>query len=40
LLIEILSQAATSRISCHAALERVACAPFREERRMKCDNAI
>ena len=28
-----------TRISCHAALDRAACAPFREERRMKSDNA-
>jgi DNA-binding CsgD family transcriptional regulator len=27
------------RISCHAALDRAACAPFREERRMKTANA-
>src|SRR5271155_4529532 len=26
---------ARTRISCHAALERTACAPFHEERRMK-----
>src|SRR6202035_4743332 len=29
-----------TRISCHAALDRAAGAPFREERRMKCINAI
>ena len=28
-----------TRISCHAALDKAACAPFREERRMKSDNA-
>ena len=28
------------RISCHAALERTAYAPFRKERRMKFANAI
>jgi hypothetical protein len=28
-----------TRISCHAALDRAACAPFRRERRMKCVNA-
>ena len=26
---------ARTRISCHAALERTACAPFHEERRMQ-----
>jgi hypothetical protein len=30
---------ARTRISCHAALERTACAPFREERRMKLTEA-
>jgi hypothetical protein len=29
-----------TRISCHAALENTACAPFRKERRMKCINAL
>jgi hypothetical protein len=28
-----------TRISCHAALDRAACAPFRKEGRMKCINA-
>jgi hypothetical protein len=28
-----------TRISCHAALERTACAPFHEERRMKLTDA-
>jgi hypothetical protein len=28
-----------TRISCHAVLDRTACAPFREERRMHCINA-
>jgi hypothetical protein len=28
-----------TRISCHVALDRAACAPFRKERRMKCINA-
>ncbi len=28
-----------TRISCHVAPERAACAPFRKERRMKCINA-
>jgi hypothetical protein len=27
------------RISCHATLDKAACAPFRKERRMKCINA-
>jgi hypothetical protein len=27
------------RISCHAALDAPACAPFRKERRMKAANA-
>jgi hypothetical protein len=30
---------ARTRISCHAALERTACAPFHEERRMKLTGA-
>jgi hypothetical protein len=29
-----------TRISCHAALDTAACAPFRKERRMKCINAM
>jgi hypothetical protein len=28
-----------TRISCHAALDEAACALFRKEGRMKCDNA-
>jgi hypothetical protein len=28
-----------TRISCHAALEKAAYAPFRKEGRMKCSNA-
>jgi hypothetical protein len=28
-----------TRISCYVALDRAACAPFRKERRMKCDKA-
>jgi hypothetical protein len=28
-----------TRISCHAALIKTACAPFRKEGRMKCTNA-
>jgi hypothetical protein len=28
-----------TRISCHAALDKAAFAPFRKEGRMKCDNA-
>jgi hypothetical protein len=28
-----------TRISCHAALDMAACAPFRKEGRMKCINA-
>jgi hypothetical protein len=27
-----------TRISCHVALDRAACAPFRKDRRMKCIN--
>jgi hypothetical protein len=28
-----------TRISCHAVLDKTACAPFRKEGRMKCNNA-
>jgi hypothetical protein len=28
-----------TRISCHAALDKTTCAPFRKEGRMKCTNA-
>jgi hypothetical protein len=28
-----------TRISCHAALDKATCAPFRKEGRMKCINA-
>jgi hypothetical protein len=28
-----------TRISCHAALDKTACAPFRKEGRMQCSNA-
>jgi hypothetical protein len=28
-----------TRISCHAAMDEAACAPFRKEGRMKCTNA-
>jgi hypothetical protein len=28
-----------TRISCHAALDKAACAPFRKEGRIRCDNA-
>jgi hypothetical protein len=28
-----------TRISCHAALDKAACAPFRKEGRMTCTNA-
>jgi hypothetical protein len=28
-----------TRISCHAVLDKAACAPFRREGRMKCTNA-
>jgi hypothetical protein len=28
-----------TRVSCHAALDKAACAPFRKEGRMKCTNA-
>jgi hypothetical protein len=28
-----------TRISCHAALDKATCAPFRKEGRMKCTNA-
>ncbi len=34
-----LGSTARRRLSCYAAPDRAACAPFREERRMKCDNA-
>jgi hypothetical protein len=29
-----------TRISCHAGLDKAACAPFPKEGRMKCTNAI
>jgi hypothetical protein len=32
-------KAGLTPISCHAVLERSACAPFIEERRMECINA-
>jgi indole-3-glycerol phosphate synthase len=37
--LETLLLAAADRISCHAALDGAACAPFREERRIKLANA-
>ena len=37
--LETLLLAAADRISCHAALDRTACAPFREERRIKLADA-
>ena len=37
---EVSSQPERTRISCHAALDNAACAPFRKEGRMKCTNAI
>ena len=36
---ELSSRPERTRISCHAELDKDACAPFREERRMKCVNA-
>ena len=36
---ELSSRPKRTRISCHAALDKTACAPFLEERRMRCDNA-
>src|SRR5580698_4572934 len=36
---ELSSRPERTRISCHAALDKTACAPFRKEGRMKCDNA-
>jgi hypothetical protein len=36
---ELSSRPERTRISCHAAPDKVAYAPFREERRMKSDNA-
>jgi hypothetical protein len=38
-LTEVSSRPERIRISCHAALDKTACAPFRKEGRMKCDNA-
>ena len=37
--VELSSRPERTRISCHAALDRAACAPFREEGRMKYANA-
>jgi hypothetical protein len=34
------SRAERTRISCHAALDKAAYAPFRKEGRMNCTNAI
>jgi hypothetical protein len=36
---ELSSRPERTRISCHAALDKAACAPFRKEGRMKCINA-
>jgi hypothetical protein len=36
---ELSSRPERTRISCHAALEKAACAPFRKEGRRKCINA-
>jgi hypothetical protein len=36
---ELSSGPERTRISCHAALDKAACAPFRKEGRMKCTNA-
>jgi hypothetical protein len=36
---ELSSRPERTRISCHAALDMAACAPFRKEGRMKCINA-
>jgi hypothetical protein len=35
---ELSSRPERTRISCHAALDKAACAPFRKEGRMKCTN--
>jgi hypothetical protein len=35
---EVSSRPERTRISCHAALDKTACAPFRKEGRMKWDN--
>jgi hypothetical protein len=40
LLSPLSSRPKRTRISCHATLDRAACAPFRKEGRMKCTNAI
>ena len=37
---ELSSRPERTRISCHAALDKAACAPFRKEGRMKYVNAI
>jgi hypothetical protein len=36
---ELSSRPERTRISCHAAMDKAACAPFRKEGRMKCTNA-
>ena len=36
---ELSSRPKRTRISCHAALDKATCAPFRRERRMKFANA-
>jgi hypothetical protein len=36
---EVQQESRATRISCHAALDEAACAPFREERRMQRINA-
>jgi len=36
---ELSSRPERTRISCHTALDKAACAPFRKEGRIKCTNA-
>jgi len=36
---ELSSRTERTRIPCHAALDKAACAPFRKKGRMKCTNA-
>jgi hypothetical protein len=38
-LTKLSSRPKRTRISCHAALDKATCAPFRKEGRMKCINA-
>jgi hypothetical protein len=37
--IDVSSRPERTRISCHAALDKATCAPFRKEGRMNCTNA-